>query len=73
MRGGYGTSNHGTLADRAGVPSGPHASQLPGLMSKLDSFSGRCLSSCVGRSTKPNGPRKGTSTEVIPAISVVVA
>jgi len=39
MRGGYGTSNHGTLADRAGVPSGPHASQVPGLMSKLDSFS----------------------------------
>ena len=39
MRGGYGTSNHGTLADRAGVPSGPHASQVPGSMSKLDSFS----------------------------------
>ena len=39
MRGGYGTSNHGTLADRAGVPSGPHASQVAGLMSKLDSFS----------------------------------
>ena len=39
MRGGYGTSNHGTLADRAGVPSGPYASQVPGLMSKLDSFS----------------------------------
>ena len=39
MRGGYGTSNHGTLADRAGVPSGPHASQVPGLMSTLDSFS----------------------------------
>ncbi len=36
MRGGYGTSNHGTLADRAGVPSGPHASQVPGLMSKLN-------------------------------------
>ena len=39
MRGGYGTSNHGTLADRAGVPSGPHAGQVPGLMSKSDSFS----------------------------------